>query len=454
MRRQRRFTAFSLALALLLPLAPLAAQQQAPRISVPYEMFTLPNGLTVILHEDHTVPMVAVNVWYHAGSAREKVGRTGFAHLFEHILFEGSKHVKEGDFDNLLEAAGGSNNGSTTTDRTNYYESLPANALDLALFLESDRMGFLLDIVTPELVDGQRDVVKNERRQSYENAPYGAANVRITELMYPKDHPYHWPVIGYMEDLSAATQEDVKEFFTTYYAPGNASLVISGAINTAEARRAVEHWFSDVAPGPRPAPLWAPPAELSSVVRETLTDNVQLPRLYLAWHTPAAFHPGDAEMQVLAGILTGGKNSRLYKRLVYDLQLVQGISAFQASAALGSRFQIVATARPSSDSPEQVLAKIQAIIDEEIETLKTSPPDAREVQRVLNGLEAAFLNGMQQNLAKADQMNAYYFATGNPDYFQEDLARFLALQPNDIQAAARRWLPAGKRLELSVLPKR
>ncbi len=435
----------------VMALAPVAAQQ-APRVSAPYEMFTLPNGLTVILHEDHTVPMVTVNVWYHAGSAREKFGRTGFAHLFEHILFEGSKNVKEGDFDNLLEAAGGNNNGSTTTDRTNYYESLPASALDVALFLESDRMGFLLDVVTPALVDGQRDVVKNERRQSYENAPYGMSNVRLTELLYPKTHPYHWPVIGYMEDLTAATHEDVKEFFTKYYAPGNASVVIAGDINTAETRRKVEYWFSDVKPGAHLPPIEAPPVELTSVVKETLTDNVQLPRLTLAWHSPALLQPGDAELDVLANVLTGGKNSRLYKRLVYDLQLVQNISAFQGSAALGSRFQIVATARPSDDPPAQVLDRIKAIIDEEIERLQTTPPDAREVQRALNGIESNFLNGMQRSAGKADQMNAYFFATGNPDYFAEDLARYMALQPNDIQAAARRWLPRDRRIELSVHP--
>ncbi len=445
-------TALTVALTLSLP--PVAAQQaQTPRVSAPYEMFTLPNGLTVILHEDHTVPMVSVNLWYHVGSGREKFGRTGFAHLFEHILFEGSKHVKEGDFDNLLEAAGGNNNGSTTTDRTNYYESLPANALDLALFLESDRMGFLLDVVTPELVDGQRDVVKNERRQSYENAPYGMANVRLTELMYPKEHPYHWPVIGYMEDLTAATHDDVREFFSTYYAPGNASLVIAGDIDPADARRKVEHWFSDVKAGPRPAPIVAPPAELTSVVTETLDDNVQLPRLYMAWHSPAQFAPGDAELDVIASLLTSGKNSRLYKRLVYELQLVQSISAFQSSAALGSRFMIVATARPSADPAADTLTKIKAVIDEELDRLKQAPPDARELQRVLNGVESGFLSGMQQSSAKANQMNAYYFATGNPDYFQEDLARYLSLEPNDIQAAARRWLPSDRRLELSVHPR-
>ena len=439
--------------AALLTLAPLSAQQAAPKISVPYEMFKLPNGLTVILHEDHSVPMVAVNVWYHVGSSREKFGRTGFAHLFEHILFEGSKNVKEGDFDNLLEAAGGDNNGSTTEDRTNYYESLPSNSLDLALFLESDRMGYLLDVVTPQLVNGQRDVVKNERRQSYENAPYGMSQIRLNELMYPKTHPYYWPVIGYMEDLTAATHDDVKEFFTKYYAPGNASLVIAGDINPAETRKKVEKWFSDVKPGAHLPPIDVPAVELSGVIKETMTDDVELPRLTIAWHSPAHLRPGDAELDVLANVLSGSKNSRLYKRLVYELQIVQDISAFQASSALGSQFMIVATARPSEGDPAAALGRIKTIIDEEIEKLKATAPDAREVQRALNGIESGFLNQMQQSSSKADQMNAYYFATGNPDYFAEDLARYMALQPNDIQAAARRYLLTDRRVELSVIPK-
>src|SRR5688572_25943085 len=268
---------------------PVTAQQPASgppassRLAVPYTLFTLPNGLNVILHEDHSVPQVAVNVWYHVGSSYEKPGRTGFAHLFEHILFEGSKNVKEGEFDKLLEAAGGNNNGSTTEDRTNYYETLPSNALDLALYLESDRMGYLLDIVTPALVDGQRDVVKNERRQSYESAPYGKAMLRLSELLFPKNHPYHWPVIGYMEDLTAATHDDVTEFFKKYYAPGNASLVIAGDIDPADVRARVERWFSDVKAGPRVEPLQAPAVELTKVVTERMTDQVQLPRLYLVW---------------------------------------------------------------------------------------------------------------------------------------------------------------------------
>jgi zinc protease len=442
-----------------LAVSPTIAQQVPPStgtptqtISVPYTMFTLANGLTVILHEDHSVPVVSVNVWYHAGSGREKPGRTGFAHLFEHLMFEGSAHVKEGEFDNLLEAAGASNNGSTDNDRTNYYEQLPSNALDLALYLESDRMGYLLDVVTPKLVDGQRDVVKNERRQSIENAPYGMASVRLNELLYPKDHPYHWPVVGYMEDLTAATQEDVKDFFRKYYAPGNASLVIAGDIDVAATRQRVEYWFGDVKPGEAIEPLTIPAAELKGVIKETLTDKVQLPRLYLSWLTPAIYTPGDAELDVLSGVLTGGKNARLYKRLVYDLQLAQSVSASQSSARYGSQFIITITARPSSDAPEKVLERIKSIVDEELEKLRNAPPEAREVERVKNGIEASFLNEMEVVSSKADQLNAYFSATGNPDYFGEDLGRYMALQPNDIQAALRRWLPANRRLELSVVP--
>jgi zinc protease len=441
--------------AISLAIAPTSAQQPAPaaKLTVPFTMFKLQNGLTVILHEDHSVPTVAVNVWYHVGSAREKPGRTGFAHLFEHLMFEGSGHVKEGEFDNLLEAAGGNNNGSTTTDRTNYYETVPSNALDLALYLESDRMGYLLDVVTPKLVDGQRDVVKNERRQSYENAPYGMANVRITELMYPKDHPYHWPVIGYMDDLTAATNEDVKEFFRKYYSPGNASLVIAGDINPAEARKRVEHWFSDVKAGEPVEPLSVPPpAPLASVIKETITDHVQLPRIYLNWITPALYAPGDAELDIAAGVLSGGKNSRLYKRLVYDMQLAQNVFANQGSARYGSRFSIVATARPSSDPPEKVLERIKVVIDEEIEKLRNAPPDPREIERVRNGYEAGFFSQMERVASKADQLNAYFFATGNPDYFATDLGRYQKVQPADVQNIVRTWLPADKRLELSVVP--
>ena len=426
-----------------------AAQAPAP-LEVPYRQFQLANGLNVILHRDATVPIVAVNVWYHVGSANEKVGRTGFAHLFEHLMFEGSKNVPEGAFDTLLEAAGGDNNGSTSNDRTNYVIDVPANALELALFLESDRMAYLLDKATPDVVDGQRDVVKNERRQSYENRPYGMAEIALDELLWPEGHPYHWPVIGYMEDLTAAKYEDVVAFFKTYYAPNNASLVLAGDIDLDKAQALVEKWFSEVPRGVEVVPVGAPAARLTGVTRKTLKDRVGLPRLYLAWLTPRHFAPGDAALDVVSAVLSGGKNSRLYKRLVYDLQIAQDVSAFQASAALGSQFQIVATARPGHTA-----AELNAVIDEELARLQREPPDAREVERSLNEIQASFYRGMERVGGfggKADQLNAYFAAGGGPDYFAEDLARYTALTPADVQAAALEWLPLGRRVELVVEP--
>jgi zinc protease len=437
----------------------LGAQQPAPpRLEVPYTFFTLPNGLRVILHEDHTVPLLTVNVWYHVGSAREKPGRTGFAHLFEHLMFEGSGHVKEGEFDTLLEAAGATNNGSTENDRTNYYIAAPANALDLALFLESDRMGYLLDAMSPERVNGQRDVVKNERRQNVENAPYGSAQIEIDTLLYPEGHPYRWPTIGYMEDLTAASYEDVVDFFRKYYQPANASLVIAGDIDPAAARPAVEKWFADVKPGAGPVPpIQFPQPRLTGVERKTLEDRVQLPRLYLSWLTPPHFTPGDGELDVVAEILAGGKNSRLYRRLVYDLQIAQDVSALQASAQLQSQFQIVVTAKPpqAGTTAQAALDRIRGIVDEEVARLRAEPPSAREFERAINQIEASFYNRIEDVGGfggKGDQLNAYYFATGNPDYFNEDLGRYRALGPRDVQAAALRWLPATARVELSVVP--
>jgi len=431
------------------PLAPAATATAAP-LALPYTQFTLPNGLHVILHEDHTVPIVSVNVWYHVGSANEKPGRTGFAHLFEHLMFEGSKHVKEGEFDTFLEGAGGNNNGSTSNDRTNYFIDVPSNALDLALFLESDRMAYLVDTMSPQRVDGQRDVVKNERRQSYENRPYGMASIVLDEMLYPKNHPYHWPTIGYMEDLTAASHQDVVEFFRRYYAPNNASLAIAGDINPAETRKLVEKWFGEVPRGMSVEQVAAPVALLTDVQRRTLTDRVQLPRLFLAWITPPLYTPGDAALDVLASILSGGKNSRLYKRLVYDEQVAQSVSAGQQSARLASQFVIDVIPRPG-----HTVEEMQKIVDEEIEKLNVRPPDSREVERALNQIEASFYSRMERVGSfggKADQLNAYYAATGNPDYFAEDLARYRALTSSDIQAIAQRFLPKDRRVELIVMP--
>ena len=431
---------------------PAAAQTPAPPIEVKYTQFTLPNGLHVILHEDHSVPIATVNTWYRVGSANELPGRTGFAHLFEHLMFMGSGHAPYGEFDSQLETVGGRNNASTANDRTNYYIDVPSNALDLALFFESDRMGYLLDAMNPKTVDAQRDIVKNERRQSYENRPYGMADIALSEMLYQENHPYHWPVIGYMPDLSAASYEDVVAFFKTYYTPSGASLVVAGDIDPVRTRQLIEKWFSDVKAGPAPKPLTIPGVALTGVQKKTITDRVQLPRLTLAWLTPRHFEPGDSALDIVADILAGGKNSRLYKRLVYELQIAQDVSAFQESMNLSSDFQIVATPRPG-----HTVEELQAVIDEEIATLQKEAPSAHEVERSVNQIEASFYNRMERLGGfggKADQLNGYFSMTGNPDYFNEDLGRYRALTPSDIRAAAEAYLPRDRRVELTVQPEK
>ena len=440
----------SLLISVLVLAAAISPGAQGQALSVPHTQFKLPNGLNVILHRDASVPVVSVNIWYHVGSGHERPGRTGFAHLFEHVMFEGSMHVPEGSFDNWLEAAGGNNNGSTSSDRTNYYEDLPANALELALFLESDRMGFLLDDKAPDKINGQRDVVKNEKRQSVDNQPYGQAFIELAAMMYPSGHPYSWSTIGSMEDLTAASFEDVARFFRTYYVPSNASLVIAGDIDPAATRQLVEKWFSDV-PAGKPVPaLSVPTAVLDGVKKKTITDRVQLPRLYLSWHSPALLEPGDAEMDIVSSLLSGGKNSRLYRRLVYDLQIAQDVNAFQQSQALSSSYLIMATARPG-----QSLDTILAVIDEEIDQLRATGPEPREMTRALNQIEANFYRGMERVGGfggKANQLNSYYKAAGTPDYFQKDLDRYRAITAADIKAAVEKYLPKDRRVELSVVP--
>jgi len=444
-----RFSAVLVALAVTIA-APLRAQSSLTKIDVKYTQFTLPNGLTVILHEDHSVPLVTTNMWYHVGSAREKPGRTGFAHLFEHLMFMGSEHVKPGEFDDLLENAGGTNNGSTENDRTNYWINVPSNAIQLALFLESDRMGFLLESMTPKTVDAQREVVKNERRQSFENRPYGQAELLLSELLYPPDHPYHWPVIGFMSDLTAASYEDVVEFFKKYYAPSNASFVVAGDIDPVATRKLVEKWFSDVKPGEPAAKLTAPPVALTGVTKRTITDKVQLPRIYVAWLTPPHFAPGDAALDMVADALAGGKNSRLYKRLVYDMQIAQDVVAYQNSQQLSSYFLIQATARPGHTADE-----LLRVIDEEVAKLQRETPPARETQRSINSIEASFLRRLERVggfSGTADQLNAYFTYTGNPGYFNQDLQRYRSTTAADVRAAASQYLPKDRRVELTVVP--
>jgi len=422
----------------------------AQSLRVPFQSFTLPNGLQVIVHEDHSLPLVAVNIWYHVGSADEKPGRTGFAHLFEHIMFMGSQHVPTGEFDRLLEAAGADNNGSTTEDRTNYYEDAPSNALALALWLDSDRMGFLLPEITAEKVDLQRGVVQNERRQSYENRPYGLAEENILKRLFPPHHPYSWPVIGSMADLSAATLEDVRDFFRTYYTPNNATLVIAGDVTPKDVRRLVERYFGDIPPGPTVTRTPPPPVELGADAYATLEDRVQLPRVYNAWHTVKAFADDDATLDVLANVLAGGRPSRLYKRLVYELQIATEVVAFQESGRIDGKVEVFATARPGHE-----LSELQRVIDEELKRLVAEGPTAREVERARNTFEAQFLTRLERVGGfggKADQLNFYNYFVGTPDYFEKDLDRYRQVTAADVQRVARRYLTDAHRVVLSVVP--
>jgi zinc protease len=343
---------------------------------------------------------------------------------------------------------GGSPNGSTTEDRTNYLQTFSSNALDLAMFIESDRMGYLLDAMSPASVEGQRDVVKNERRQSYDNRPYGLASQLIAETLYPADYPYHWPVIGYMDDLSAASFQDVVDFFRTYYAPNNASLAISGDFEPAEARKAVEKWFAEVPRGPAVDAVTARPPAITTETRILLEDRVQLPRVYMSWITPAAYAEGDAALTALGRVLASGRNSRLYRRLVYELQIADDVSAAQNASKLSSEFTITATARSGHD-----LEEIRRVIDEELEHVRTEPPAANELARVVNQYETAFLEQLESASAKANRLNEYLYYTGTPDYFEQDLQRYRMLKPADLSAAAKQFLAPTGRVLLSIVPR-
>jgi len=427
----------------LLPAA--VGAQSVPALRV--ERYTLPNGLTVVLHEDHSTPVVAVDTWYHVGSGDEQRGRTGFAHLFEHIMFMGSEHVPTGRFDQLLESAGANNNGSTTEDRTNYYEALPSNALPLALWLDADRMGFLLPTMDQAKLDLQRDVVKNERRERVDNVPYGRANETILAALYPAGHPYSWPVIGSMTDLSAATLDDVKGFFRTYYAPNNATLVIAGDFQPDSAKALVRRYFGGIPRGPA-----LPPRPTPSAVRLTrdtvlvMEDEVQLPRFWYTWPTVPAFAPDDAVLDVLAFVLAGDKNSRLYEALVYRTQVAQEVSAFQASKRLGSYFQID-VAPKEGQSP----TRLAAMVDAELRRVVAQGITPRELERARNSIRASFLDRLASVNGKADVLAYYDYYAGTPDFSQRDAARYDAVTAADVQRAAQIYL-AQPKVVLTVVP--
>ena len=419
--------------------------QSTPRIQ--FEKYKLPNGLEVILHEDHSTPIVAVDTWYHVGSGDEQLGRTGFAHLFEHIMFMGSQHVPVGAFDQLLEAAGGDNNGSTTEDRTNYYEVVPSNALPLALWLDSDRMGFLIPTMDLAKVNLQRDVVKNERRQRVDNVPYGRADETILAALYPKSHPYSWPVIGSMTDLSAASLSDVQNFFKTYYAPNNATLTIAGDFDPASVKKLVAQYFADIPRGPEVKRRVTVPMVV--IPRDTflvLEDKVQLPRVFYTWHSVKGFSKDDAALDILAQVIANDKNSRLYKKLVYELQIAQNVRASQDGSRLDGKFEIDVTPKPG-----QKVSDIDRIVQTEITNVINNGVTLRELQRAQNLYKASFLNRLASVLGKADVLNSYNYLVGNPDYVQQDAARYEHVTAADVQRVAKTYLGRPK-IVLTVVP--
>jgi zinc protease len=375
------------------------------------------------------------------------VGRTGFAHLFEHIMFMGSQHVPVGAFDQMLEAAGADNNGSTTEDRTNYYETLPSNALALALWLDADRMGFLLPTMDLAKVNLQRDVVKNERRQRVDNQPYGRADETILAALYPKAHPYSWPVIGSMTDLSAASLADVQNFFRTYYAPNNATLTIAGDFNPDSVKKMVSLYFGSIPRGPAVRRRTTVPAV--SIPRDTflvLEDKVQLPRVFYTWHSVKGFAPDDAALDILAQVVANDKNSRLYKKLVYEMQIAQNVRAFQDGSRLDGKFQIDVTPKPG-----QKVADIDRIVQSEIANVISNGITQRELQRAQNLYKASFLNRLASVLGKAEVLNSYNYFVGNPDYVQQDAARYDRVTAADVQRVARTYLGRPK-IVLTVVP--
>jgi zinc protease len=434
-----------LAFALFLPMT-ILGQTDAKLPKLNNKVVTLKNGLRVILHQDKSTPIVAVNVWYHVGSKNEVIGKTGFAHLFEHMMFQGSKNYND-DYFKPLQEAGATINGSTNSDRTNYYQVVPSNFLEMALFMEADRMGGLLEAMTQERLDNQRDVVKNERRQRVDNVPGGTAFERIGELMYPKDHPYSWTTIGSLEDLSAASMDDVKAFFRQYYVPNNASLVIAGDFDEKQALNWAEKYFGKIPAGnPITRPNPAQP-KFNGEVRKSYEDNVPLPRLYMIWHTVRQGHPDEAALGILGNILSSGRGSRLQSSLLHNKQLVQTIGGGNGTREIAGAFQIQANARPGKS-----LEEIEKEINVELEKIKNEPPTADEINRAINVIESQTIFGMQTVLGKADQMNSYLTYEGKPDGFQEDLDKYRKVTAADIQRVAKTYLD-GNRLIMSYLPK-
>lgn len=417
---------------------------------VAYEKYTLPNGLTVILHEDHALPRVTINLWYYVGAKEEPARRSGFAHLFEHLMFMGTNRVPGSGFDDRMEAGGGANNASTSLDRTNYFSWGPSELLPTLLYLDADRMEDLGRFMTQEKLDLQRDVVRNEIRQNVENTPYGRADDSPERVMFPPSHPYYKGVYGTHEDLEAATVNDVRDFFANFYVPNNCSLVVAGDFDPAKLKPLINDLFGTIPAGPKPNrrdPAEYPMPTLGKVARTTMFDQVEQPRVSVMYHSPAQFADGDAEMDLIASMLAGGKSSRLYKRLVLEDKLAVDVAAFQASATLSSLFHIQVYAIPGVD-----LAKVETAVDEEIEKLRSSGPTSDELAQYQSQTELAFLSRLNSLAMKADAMNQYQYAFNEPDSFKRDLDRYRNATVAGVREWAKKILTPDSRGIVQVLP--
>ena len=384
----------------------------------------------MILSQDRRLPIVAVNLWYHVGPANEVQGRTGFAHLFEHLMFQGSKHTPKDSHFQMLEAAGATNiNGTTDYDRTNYFETVPSNRLDLALWIESDRMGYLLDAIDSKEFGNQQDVVRNERRQSVENRPYGNAEEELVHMLYPQTHPYYASVIGSHADIQAARLTDAREFFKRYYAPNNASVAIVGDFDPAQTKKLVEKYFGPLKRGQAVPPINVQTPKITTERRNVVPDRIELPRVYMAWLTPNIFKPGDAEADITAQILGGGRASRLYQKLVYEKQIAQDVNVYQYSLLLGSQFGIEVTARPGH-TPEE----IEQAVNTELDALRTQPVEQREIDQARNTIETQTITRLENLNGIANMLNSYNHFLHTPDYLQKDIERYRAVTPATVLA--------------------
>jgi predicted Zn-dependent peptidase len=425
--------------------APAAAASQDPRIE--FERYTLDNGLEVILHQDNSIPLVAVDVWYHVGSGDEVPGKSGFAHLFEHMLFQGSQHVGADKHFEILKGLGSSPNGSTNFDRTNYFEVVPSHHLETALWIESDRMGYLLPLLTKPSLRNQIDVVRNERRQSYDNEPYGKTRFTVSHLLHPEGHPYRDLVIGKHEDLEAASIDDVRDFYKKWYVPGNATLVIAGDFDTKTAKDLVVKWFGSFPKTRKPAHRKLEMPVIKHAREEVQDSLAKLRRIEYVWHTPANYAPGDAELDILASALAASGTGRLYKILVHEKQLAQSVAAFQASRQYSSFFTVSVTAKTGADMKE-----IERILGEEIEKVRSEAVSQREFDRAVVSTESGFVWGLESLLARAEALQRYNHYLGNPDFITGDLDRYRKSSPAAIQKVAASFLGPDHRVEVLTVP--